>query len=204
MMPSRNGNARRDPCQHDLPPRWIRTSTGSDNSLSRFCGRPLEVCLLLRSASSHGGQTKVKLNEMNKDLEERVAWEYNTFRVYLYVLKKKRVGVRDVQHDLDFSSPHLADYHLRKLKNIGLVKKENSKYVAVSKSFGVLRLFLVHDKWILPKTFFLVVLFLSMTVGFLIFFSQHPFFQVALVVSALGLVLSLYFTMQFYRILPKT
>lgn len=149
-------------------------------------------------------ERKLKLNKMTEDLEERVAGEYNTFRVYLYVLKKKRVGIRDVQHDLDFSSPHLAAHHLEKLQKIGLLKKENSQYLLVSKSFGVLRLFLILDRWILPKTVFLGILFLTMTVGFLIFFSQHPFFQVALVISVIGLVLSLYFSIQFYRILPKT
>jgi hypothetical protein len=77
-------------------------------------------------------------------------------------------------------------------------------YSAVPKSFGVLRLFLFLDRWIIPKTFFLVILFLSMTIGFLIFFWQHPFFQVALIISVIGLVLSLYFTIQFYGILPKT
>ena len=154
--------------------------------------------------SSHVGKKKFKLNGMTKDLKENVAWKHNTFRVYLYVLKRERVGVRDVQHDLDFSSPHLAAYHLKKLENIGLLKKENSQYLAVPKSFGVLRLFLILDRWIIPKTFFLVILFLPMTVGFLIFFSQHPFFQVAFVVSVIGLVLSLYFTVQFYGILPKT
>jgi len=141
---------------------------------------------------------------MTKNLEERVAGEYNTFRVYLYVLKKKRVGVRGVQHDLGFSSPHLAAHHLKKLEKIGLLRKENSQYLAVAKTFGVLRLFLILDRWIIPKTFFLFILFLPMTVGFLMFFSQHPFFQIALVVSVIGLVLSLYFTVQFYRILPKT
>ncbi len=141
---------------------------------------------------------------MTKDLEEEVSGQYNTFRVYLYALKRKKVGVRDVQHDLDFSSPHLAAYHLEKLENAGLVKKEDSQYVAISKSFGVLRLFIVLDRWILPKTFFLVIFFLSMAAGFLILSSQHPFFQVALVISMLGLIVSLYFTVQFYHVLPKT
>jgi hypothetical protein len=141
---------------------------------------------------------------MERDLEERVAGEYNTFRVYLYVLRKKRVGIRDVQNDLGLSSPNLAAYHLRKLESIGVLRKEDSQYVAISKSFGVLRLFLILDKWIIPKSFFFFLLFLPMTIGFLAFFSQHPFFQVALVVSVIGLILSLYFTVQFYRVLPKT
>jgi hypothetical protein len=144
------------------------------------------------------------LDETEEGLDERVAGEYNTFRVYLYVLRKKKVGVREVQNDLGFSSPNLATYHLRKLESIGLLRREDSQYLAISKSFGVLRLFLVLDKYIIPKSFFFFLLFLPMTIGFLLFFPQHPFFQVALVVSVIGLILSLYFTTQFYRVLPKT
>lgn len=68
----------------------------------------------------------LKLNEMAKDLEEKVAGEYNTFRVYLYVLKKKSVGVRDAQHDLGFSSPHLAAYHLKNFKILDYSRKKIS------------------------------------------------------------------------------
>jgi hypothetical protein len=144
------------------------------------------------------------LDEMERGLDERVAGEYNTFRVYLYVLRKKKVGIRDVQKDLGFSSPNLATYHLRKLESIGLLRREDSQYLAVSKSFGVLKLFLVLDRYIIPKSFFFFLLFLPMTIGFLVFFPQHSFFQAALVVSVIGLILSLYFTIQFYKVLPKT
>jgi hypothetical protein len=141
---------------------------------------------------------------MERGLDERVAGEYNTFRVYLYVLRKKKVGIRDLQNALGFSSPNLATYHLRKLESIGLLRREDSQYLAISKSFGVLRLFLVPDRYIIPKSFFFFLLFLPMTIGFLVFFPQHPFFQAALVVSVIGLILSLCFTIQFYKVLPKT
>jgi|GEM_PF-1549055 transcriptional regulator, ArsR family len=39
-----------------------------------------------------------------------------TPQVYLYMLKRNEpVGVREVQRDLDFSSPSVASYHLDKL-----------------------------------------------------------------------------------------
>ena len=34
----------------------------------------------------------------------------NTLRVYVYVLKKRKVGVREVQHALHFSNPSLDDF----------------------------------------------------------------------------------------------
>lgn len=139
-----------------------------------------------------------------EELGREVAGEYNTFRVYLYMLRKKRARVRDVQRDLGFSSPRLAAHHLEKLKGLGLVEKENFHYQVVPKSFGVLKLFFVLDRWILPKTFFLVVVFLTMTVGFLILLPEHPYFQVALILSVVGLAVSVYLTVQFYRSLPET
>lgn len=141
---------------------------------------------------------------MAERLEREVAGEYNTFRVYLYLLKKKRARTREVQRDLGFSSPHLATHHLEKLVKVGLAEKEDFHFRVVPKSFGVLRLFLVLGKWIVPKTFFLAVIFLTMTIGFLILLPQHPYFLIALLLSIIGLVISGYLTLQFYRLLPRT
>lgn len=141
---------------------------------------------------------------MTKKLEKEVAGEYNTFRVYLYMLRVKRAKTRDVQRSLGFSSPRLAAHHLEKLNELGLVEKENFHYRVVSKSFGVLRLFFILDRWVLPKAFFLVIIFLIMTVGFLFLLHEHPYFQAALLLSVVGLLVSVYLTVQFYRLLPKT
>lgn len=140
---------------------------------------------------------------MAEELEREVAGEYNTFRVYLYMLRKKRARIRGVQRDLGFSSPHLAAHHLEKLNKLGLVEKEEFYYRVIPKSFGVLRLFIVLDKWILPKTFFLAIIFLTMTVGFLVLLPQHSYLSVALTLAVVGLILSVYFTLLFYRLLPR-
>ncbi len=141
---------------------------------------------------------------MTKDLEERVAGEYNTFRVYLYMLRVKRARTRDVQRSLGFSSPRLAAHHLEKLNELGLVEKENFHFRVVPKSFGVLRLFFVLDRWILPKSFFLVVIFLTMSVTVYMLRAQHPYSVMVLLLSLVGLAVSIYLTAQFYRLLPKT
>jgi len=141
---------------------------------------------------------------LTERLEREVGGEYNTFRVYLYLLKKKRASARDVERGLGFSSPHLATHHLEKLVKVGLTEKEDSQYRVLPKSFGVLRLFLILDKWIVPKTFFPAVIFLTMAIGFLFLLPQHPYFLIALLLSIIGLIISGYLTLQFYRLLPRT
>ena len=50
--------------------------------------------------------------------------------VYRFLLKNgKPVGVREVQRALGLSSPSLAAYHLAKLEEAGLIKKESGNYV---------------------------------------------------------------------------
>ncbi len=42
---------------------------------------------------------------------------------------KKPLGIREIQRELKLSSPSVAQYHLSKLEQVGLVKKEAGKYV---------------------------------------------------------------------------
>lgn len=52
--------------------------------------------------------------------------------VYLFLLKKnKPVGVREVQRALGLSSPSVANYHLAKLEEVGLLKRENGGYTVI-------------------------------------------------------------------------
>ena len=55
----------------------------------------------------------------------------NTLRVYVYALKKRKVGVREVQRALLMSNPSLAQYHLNKLRELGLVSESNGEYEVV-------------------------------------------------------------------------
>jgi len=50
--------------------------------------------------------------------------------VYRFLLKSsKPVGAREVQRALNLSSPSLATYHLSKLEETGLLKKESDGFV---------------------------------------------------------------------------
>ncbi len=51
-----------------------------------------------------------------------------TLEIYRYLLKKgKPQGTREVQRALNLSSPSLAVYHLAKLEDAGLIKRENGR-----------------------------------------------------------------------------
>ena len=52
-----------------------------------------------------------------------------TLEVYRLLLKSsKPLGVREIQRTLNLSSPSLAVYHLSKLEEAGLLKRENGDY----------------------------------------------------------------------------
>ena len=54
----------------------------------------------------------------------------NSLEVYRFLLRNgKAAGVREVQRALNLSTPSLASYHLSKLEEAGLIKKENGNYV---------------------------------------------------------------------------
>lgn len=88
----------------------------------------------------------------------------NTLRVYVYALKRKRVGVREVQRSLRLSNPSLAQYHLNKLKELGLLKEEGGEYEIVNNvNVDVMRDFLRVGTLLVPRFIFYAVLFTVFT-----------------------------------------
>ena len=84
----------------------------------------------------------------------------NTLRVYVYALKKRKVGVREVQRALLMSNPSLAQYHLNKLKDLGLVSENNGEYEVVGEvKVDVMRDFLRLGTLIVPRFIFYAVVF---------------------------------------------
>lgn len=95
----------------------------------------------------------------------------NTLKVYWFLLRSPSgfVGIREVQRALKFSSPTLAQYHLDKLRELGLVKKESSEYTLVSDvKVGVLRQFYRFGTVLVPRFVLYAVLFTVM-LSFLFF-----------------------------------
>ena len=89
----------------------------------------------------------------------------NTLRVYVYALKRRKVGVREVQRALRLSNPSLAQYHLNKLKEMGLVREEGGEYEVVGEiKADFMRDFLRVGTFIVPRFVFYGMLFTVFTV----------------------------------------
>jgi hypothetical protein len=100
----------------------------------------------------------------------------NTLRVYVYALKRRKVGVREVQRTLRMSNPSLAQYHLNKLKDLGLVSENNGEYEVSSEvKVDVMRDFLRVGTLIVPRFIFYAV-FVSVFTAYLSF-TAYPFFR---------------------------
>jgi len=89
----------------------------------------------------------------------------NTLRVYLYTLKNGRVGVREVQRSLDMSNSSLAQYHLNKLKEAGVVRESGGGYEIVKEvKVDIMRDFLRLGTLIVPRFAIYAILFTLLTV----------------------------------------
>jgi len=89
----------------------------------------------------------------------------NTLRVYVYVLKKRRVGVREVQRSLRLSNPSLAQYHLNKLKELGLLKENDGEYEILNEvKVDIMRDFLRFGTFLVPRFVMYAVFFTVFTV----------------------------------------
>lgn len=85
--------------------------------------------------------------------------------MYVYALKKRRVGVREVQRALLMSNPSLAQYHLNKLRELGLVSESNGEYEIVGEvKVDVMRDFLRLGTLIVPRFVFYAVVFTAFAV----------------------------------------
>ena len=100
----------------------------------------------------------------------------NTLRVYVYALRKRKVGVREVQRALRMSNPSLAQYHLNKLRDLGLVSGDEGEYAIVDEvKVDVMRNFLRLGTLIVPRFVFYAVFFSVFAVYLTI--AAFPYFQ---------------------------
>lgn len=99
-----------------------------------------------------------------------------TLRVYFELLSKRGpVGPRELQRKLGLSSPSLAAYHLDKLVDLGLVRRERGAYyVEEVIQVGVLKQFIWIGRRALPRHLFYAAFFTAAFVTFLIMYPQVP------------------------------
>lgn len=94
-----------------------------------------------------------------------------TLQVYLYLLKRDEpVGVREIQRDLNFSSPSVASYHLDKLMGINLIAKdEYGRYYIVKKAeISILESFVSILGYTIPRLTFFAIFFTTLLITYLI------------------------------------
>jgi|ERR1700733_5450507 DNA-binding MarR family transcriptional regulator len=53
-----------------------------------------------------------------------------SLRVYRHIYSRGPIHLSDLQRDLKFSSPAVAQYHLQKLMRLGLIREESDGYLA--------------------------------------------------------------------------
>jgi len=117
--------------------------------------------------------------------EELYKLRGKTLQTYLYMIRRRdAVGVRELQRALGFSSPSVAHHHLEKLREMGLVSKDESgRYRVLEKvDVGVLKMFTVIGGRLIPRFVFYAVFFTS----FLILYIWQNFPNLDLNALAMG------------------
>lgn len=131
--------------------------------------------------------------------EQRDVLRGLTLKVYKHILQNDRpVGIREVQRGLNLSSPTLALYHMNKLEEAGLIKKEADGYVA---DRIVLQNLIRLRRVLIPRNFFYMIFLLTSLVMLIVFLrpptlSREYVFSLA-VISVAGAI-SVYETMKVF------
>ena len=90
-----------------------------------------------------------------------------TLKVYRFILKNdKPVGIREVQRALNLSSPTLALYHINKLEEAGLIRKELNGYVV---DRVVLENLVRFRRILIPRNLFYMMFLISSLVMLAVF-----------------------------------
>ena len=117
-----------------------------------------------------------------------------TLQVYLYLIRSgadESYGVREIQRALGFKSPSIASYHLEKLRELGLLARdENGNYhVAKEVNIGLLKLYIKIGELRFPRFLLYACFITSMVVTYLLVypqtFSSHNIFALLVSISSL-------------------
>jgi len=127
--------------------------------------------------------------------ETRLEFELRgkAWKVYWLLLKRDSpMSVREVQRALRFSSPSVAQHHLERLRELGLVQQKTAGgYFLVSKvKVGVLRHFVKFGRLMFPRYFFYAVFSTTLYVIYLTIFMQG-FSRESLFITLFGAVVSI-------------
>jgi len=112
-----------------------------------------------------GASDKEDIGKVERELKGK------TLQVYVYMLKKKEpVGVREIQRDLNFSSPSVANYHIEKLVSLNVVSQdEYGRYFLAQKAqISVLESFVNVGGRTIPRMSFFAAFFTTLLVAYVV------------------------------------
>lgn len=94
-----------------------------------------------------------------------------TLMVYLLLINKKEIGVRELQRILNLSSPSVAKYHLEKIEKLELAENRNGIYHLIKKAkIPALTSWILVGRNLLPRVLFAAVFFTILFAIYLVFF----------------------------------
>jgi hypothetical protein len=131
----------------------------------------------------------------------------NTLRVYTYLFRVQKSGIREAQRTLGFKSPSLAQYHLDKLVALGLAAKDpqSGDYVLAKEvKIEALESFFKVGSYIVPR-FVLYSVMLSVLFGYFAFVSRLALTSDSIwtfVFAIIGLVITWYETIRAWKRAP--
>jgi len=108
--------------------------------------------------------------------------------------QRKPLGVREIQRALSLSSPSVADYHLSKLEEVGLLKRQNGAYT-VNKfllEYSVKVSYFLVPRYLFYAIFAVAVLIIELTLFKPIIITREYIFSV--VVTAIFVLVFCYET----------
>lgn len=139
--------------------------------------------------------------------EDEVKLEFElrgkAWKVYWLLLKKGcPMSAREVQRALHFSSPSVAQHHLERLCDLGLVQKQDagSSYLLTNEvKIGVLKHFVKLGRLLFPRYFFYAVFSTTFYIIYLALLMQS-FSQENLFIMIFGAVVSVIFWYEAVRV----
>ena len=124
-------------------------------------------------------------------MSERDKIEYElrgkTLRIYLYMLKQgKPMGVREIQRELELSSPSVAFHHIEKMVRLGVLEQDQLGNYVIAKKVdpGILQAFVNVGKFSLPRVGFYAVFFSTIAAAY--FLSNLNFLDVYALIGTVG------------------
>ena len=130
-----------------------------------------------------------------------------TLRVYWHLLRSREPTTsRRLQRDLSFSSPSVASYHLEKLMDMDIVKKNAMGDYELKKtvSLEVMGSFVMISHLMIPRYVFYTTFFFTLLIVFVVGYANSLSVQgvFALVFGVSGLVITGYETWRQWRLKP--